>query len=186
MTLMQGTAPPSPPTPCEVKEGIVDNEQLTASTLAFVRSRLDDHEHLRMRLVHLNGQVLTLGAKRSLWQAVKDAMHGERHSRVKAEKILLAGQTIEQKARAIHSTLRSVGYGEIEDRTKDHYNDLKRLTLLDINGDPEATEFRQRSTEAIFQLRAVQREVESLVATSGEMLVLEEGTRGICGVSYVW
>lgn len=180
MSTEQGNAPPSLPTPSEVKEGIAGNARLTSSTLDFIRSRLIEHERLRTRLLHIVDEVSDLASPRSLWQAIKETLCGERPSQEKARGVLLSGRTVEQEADSIRSTLRSAGYGEIEDRSQEHYDDIKRLTLLEISGDPEANVLHQRSTDAIFRLRIAQREVENLPPVSREMSALEENISAVC------
>lgn len=174
MSLNQGTALSVLPTPSEVKVRIAGNEQVTSATLNLIQAHLERYEQVETDLAILLEEANRLNSRRSMRQTIKDFLQGERPNQVTARGLALEGQEISQEADFLRLALKQAGYGEIEERTQVHYDDIKHLTLLDISGDPEAEVFHQRSINSISRLRGAQREIESVPRGLMKMVLLEE------------
>lgn len=189
MTSNQESAPLVLPTATDIKRRIEDHERTTLKTVATVRSRLGHRERLARQLEELTDQAALLRGRRTTWQLLTDLLRGEALNEGRREGIRQAGEATIREMLRLQVLLRGQGYREVDDRTQVHYGDIKSLTLLDINGDDEAEEFRLRSMTSINLLRSTQREIEALRSVDRERLRFDDEMRyGVdtCVTPKVW
>lgn len=177
MSLCQDTAPPELPTTTDIKHRIRDNEHATHQALTLIQRRLAGRERLRRRLDYLVDCAVTARERRTLREVIADFLHGERVSEKRRRNIQRAGRSVLQEMHLLQSLLKDQGYRKVDERTQAHYDDIKALTLLDIQGDAEVKEFHSRSVSAISRLRHAQREIEALHSVERESLRFEGETR---------
>lgn len=160
MSLDQGSAVALPAT-TEIKDRIALNERETQAFLASLRCRICELTHLQECLDRVTEEEASLHEQKSLLQLLKGFLAGT-HLDAEKRRVSRVRSVILREMELSRRLLKGRGYWGIDERTRIHYEDIKALTLLDVCGDPEAGEFRERSTASISQLRIVQREIEDL------------------------
>lgn len=178
MSLGQSATPILLPSADEVKTRIVTNAEATTTFLARVESLIERHEAL---LAYLRRTVEdrrdAIQEERPLVRVIKEFLGAvSPKESLLAQSLTESGLTASRELESIQAALRVQDYSAIEKRTQVHYDDLKDLTILEVNGDTEADAFHQRAINAISALRQVQREVEEtsysrheIVALAGEL-----------------
>lgn len=161
MSLDQGSAVVLPTT-TEIKDRIAVNERETRAFLASLRCRISELTHLQERLDLATEEEASLHEQKPLLQLLKGFLAGTHLDAEKRRMVSRTRSAILGEMESSRRLLKGRGYWGIDERTRIHYEDIKALTLLDVCGDPDAGEFRERSTASISQLRIVQREIEDL------------------------
>lgn len=160
--------------PEEAKKDIATHEQKTSDVLNQAQALITRYGTLKAHLSKVTEQSKALQPARpqSRIALVLQRITGEADT-LAALRVQLQGKgsAIAQEMHAVHQTLRTRDYQAIETRTQEHYSDLRVLTVLEINGDPEADAYRARTSKAISALRHAQRAIEEALHSQIAVLV---------------
>lgn len=160
--------------PEKAKKDIATHEQKTSDVLNQAQALITRYRTLKAHLTKVaeQGKALQPQRPRSRITLALLRITGEEGT-LAALRVQLQGRgsTITREMHAVHQTLRTRDYQAIETRTQEHYNDLRVLTVLDINGDPEADAYRARTSKAISALRQAQRAIEEALHSQIGVLV---------------